>query len=963
MENKHTAKRNVQLSPGQQFLHYHIESIVGQGAMGVVYKAYDTKRKQHVALKILQARFIGEKQHRQFVREVKAIAKLDHKHIVKLFDVGTHPTYYFTMEYVAGKTLQDLIRDDNSAICISTVVKMIHKVAEALYHAHVKGIIHGDIKPQNIVVDERYQPKIMDFGLAKNRKNSGDCVDVLQGTPAYLAPEQLQYKTMDKRSDIYSLGVTMYYALTKKLPFSEKNHAALFYQIVNSRPQKLSEINAEVPTDLEEICLKCMERSAESRYVNAKFLADDLQEFIAGKSLLQMLSQKIYDKRVHIELLFVAILAVLTFVVYNSKQEFAKKNMTFLGDDRWDDRQGKYLETFFDKEGIGFFTMSARRYGMQSEEQWIKKTRPAVTKIYRKLQKQRQLNLPLHIMTLADKYLRTMVEIQRDGFILDEEFHFATVCDYGLQTAKKYRAGSYITKFEDFKRVYDLHVRLRDLETWYNEELATQRDNLNETKDLSAKLIHRERLKNLEVRHRQAKRNIISQVVDEVSGGHAFLELAFFGETINWQREKLLLHAIRLEDSYCFYEKLGEYYIKNYLLEEGIVLCKKALQRNPYSFVARFYLAHALIFRGEYKTAFRHLSFLEKTFFGTGKEVIYLEKTRLFVMLKDMTQAKKALQDAKTCHENASRKLGGFYKEWRLWQEVVEKNDLQKRDISKQELVKLYYLTGQVDKAYTLVNETKDTSLQLAIFYKLLCKKTHEFDRAHEIWLRGYTLATNIIKNARSFDHRAMAYRYALMLLSTRQGKKYNAYLDVDKSHMKFLIKTGRELGEYYFVPWYLAKFARHVGGYEEVIHLCREARNRAPWYKSEIDILEKSSLARWHIYLAPGKKKRNADIAIKLLRELINNHNYTSGHISLGYVYTHMSVDIKKAVYHFGQVDPQMLSVTHLLDFCHDYAHLHAKLQKYDKAIFYMENYLKLNPDFMYAKNALQRFRKKDNR
>lgn len=921
----YTQKKNIQLSPGQQFQHYHIDSVVGEGAMGIVYKAYDTKRQQHVALKVLQADFIGEKQHRQFVREVKAIAKLHHRNIVKLFDVGTHPTYYFTMEYVAGKTLEEVIHDKD--VTIHVIVQIIHKVSLALYHAHVKGIIHGDIKPQNIVVDSNYEPKMMDFGLAKNRKSHHDCTQVLQGTPAYLSPEQLQHKAANKRSDIYSLGVTLYYALTKQLPFVEKNYAALFYQIVNRDPQKPSEINAAISVDLEKICLKCIQRSPQLRYANAKFLACDLQEFIAGKSFLQKLARKMRTVTLLFLaelLLFCGLIALIFLCSFPQKQE-VKKSPQVITEYKWDDGKWKYLNSSYREDHIGHFMILSRRYGVEPSREWINKAHPIATEIYQTLQK---LSAPVVAINLAEQYLQTVIEIQRSEFIVNESFYFAAICAYGLKKAKKYKVRDYIKKFEDFRDVHDLHIKLRASNIRARQEtLAT-------------------------------KRKLISQVTSKVSEAHAYLQLAFFDEVRNWQREKLLLRAIFLNDSYAFYEKLGEYYIRNYLYEEGIAVCQRAIEKNPYSFVARYSLAQAFIFREEYSAAFHHLDFLEKNFFARGREEVFLEKVRLFFVQKKIKQALQALDDAKKWHKNAVEKIGGFNERYQQWQNFIE--NTQHRDIRAQDRVRLYYLTGKIDKAYELVNETHNTFLQLAIYYEVLCKKAHEFDPAHEIWYKAYALVEKLMKSAKNFDVRAVAYRYAFMLLATRQGTKYNVYFDLEKPNMRSLLRIKNELGKYHFTELYLARFARHVGNNEEAVTLCQQAQQVAPWYKRQIQIFQKNSLARWFNYQAPGNQKHNVNAAIKLATELIDNHNYAPAHILLGFIYTHKSVDESKAQYHFSQVKPHTLSITNLLDFHHDYAHLHAKQHRYDAAISHMENYLKLSPDFIFAREALQRFRKK---
>jgi WD40 repeat protein/predicted Ser/Thr protein kinase len=279
------------------FGRYQIIRELGRGGMGVVYQCYDPQIKRYVALKIINEAITNE-ELRRFEREAHVMAKLNHPHIIKLFDIGEDQGRYFiTMELVEGQSLAQLF---NESISLPHFTQILVKVAGAVYYAHQRGVIHRDLKPSNIMVGRDGEPRVMDFGLAKDVggtaeaqvKNSANeplskNLQVI-GTPEYMAPEQAcgQAKKIDARSDIYALGMILYRLLAGRLPFSTHNTINIIYQIIFQEPNPPSHYDRTIPRDLEAICLKAIEKEKARRYQNALALAEDLQRYLNGKPVL-----------------------------------------------------------------------------------------------------------------------------------------------------------------------------------------------------------------------------------------------------------------------------------------------------------------------------------------------------------------------------------------------------------------------------------------------------------------------------------------------------------------------------------------------------------------------------------------------------------------------------------------------------------------------------------------------------
>jgi len=276
---------NELLVGAENFGRYRVIDTIGKGAMGMVYKGLDPAIDRPVALKtirldnIVDSRDVLELKER-LNREAKAAGKLSHPNIVTIYDVGEEQSLqYIAMEYLEGQTLEALINSgynwDYKTLC-----KIMIQICEALDFAHEHGIVHRDIKPANIMVLENDRVKVMDFGIARfdssNMTQSGTAL----GTPNYISPEQLKGKKVDRRSDIFSLGVVFYEILTGKKPFKGDTISALIYSILHTSPPPPSEINLEVPRIFDKIIAKALVKDPDLRFQTAREMADILRKLI-----------------------------------------------------------------------------------------------------------------------------------------------------------------------------------------------------------------------------------------------------------------------------------------------------------------------------------------------------------------------------------------------------------------------------------------------------------------------------------------------------------------------------------------------------------------------------------------------------------------------------------------------------------------------------------------------------------
>ena len=266
---------------------YELQEVIGVGGMAVVYKAYDNIDDRIVAVKILKDEFLASEEfRRRFKNESKAIAVLSHPNIVKVYDVSYgDKLQYIVMEYVEGITLKEYI-EQQGVISWKETVHFTTQILRALQHAHDKGIVHRDIKPQNIMLLENGTIKVTDFGIARfSRSETRTMTDTAIGSVHYISPEQARGDITDDKSDIYSVGVVMYEMLTGQLPFQSDNSVSVAIMQLQTDPVKPREINSSIPEGLEQITMRAMQKNPKDRYQSAAEMILDLEEFKRNPSI------------------------------------------------------------------------------------------------------------------------------------------------------------------------------------------------------------------------------------------------------------------------------------------------------------------------------------------------------------------------------------------------------------------------------------------------------------------------------------------------------------------------------------------------------------------------------------------------------------------------------------------------------------------------------------------------------
>lgn len=286
-------KRSPKVLP--QIPGYVIDEELGQGGMGIVYRATQTALQRAVAIKtLLYGVAATDDLKKRFRNEAEAIARLNHPHLVPVYEVGEWKPEgagasipYFVMKYYAGGSLAF----DASGVGTELMnhVKTVETISHAVHHAHQRGILHRDLKPSNILLDEYGEPHVVDFGLA-GRFDPNDpksMTATIMGTPAYMAPEQARSPTqVTTAADIYGLGAILYHLLTGRAPFQADTPLAMLECVIHQEPARPSLVNPRVPRDLDTICLKCLEKDPVRRYESAAALASDLKRFRTGQTII-----------------------------------------------------------------------------------------------------------------------------------------------------------------------------------------------------------------------------------------------------------------------------------------------------------------------------------------------------------------------------------------------------------------------------------------------------------------------------------------------------------------------------------------------------------------------------------------------------------------------------------------------------------------------------------------------------
>ena len=267
---------------------YLLQELVGVGGMANVYKAADLKNNSTVAVKILREEFAQDAELvRRFKNESKAICILDHPAIVKVYDVSvTDKLQYIVMEYIDGITLKEYMTQRGGPLTWKEVVHFAQQILDALDHAHQKGVVHRDIKPQNIMLVADGRVKIMDFGIARfSRAESQAASEKAIGSVHYISPEQAKGDVTDAKADIYSTGIMLYEMLSGKLPFESDTAVSVAIKQISDKAVPLGEVAPEVPKALQDITARAMAKDPAARYPSARAMLNDLEAFKKDPSI------------------------------------------------------------------------------------------------------------------------------------------------------------------------------------------------------------------------------------------------------------------------------------------------------------------------------------------------------------------------------------------------------------------------------------------------------------------------------------------------------------------------------------------------------------------------------------------------------------------------------------------------------------------------------------------------------
>ena len=274
-----------ELSTGGTFAgRYQVIEELGKGGMGRVYKVFDTKIKDKIALKLIKPEIASDRETiERFSNELKLARKIRHKNVCGMFDIGeAEGAHFITMEYVGGEDLKTMIRM-STGLTVGTVLSIGRQICHGLAEAHSLGVVHRDLKPQNIIIDKGGNAKIMDFGIARSMREKGITGGgIIIGTPEYMSPEQTEAREVDQRSDIYSLGVILYEMATGRVPFEGETALSVAIKHKTEIPKDPKAINPSIPDDLRRLILHCLEKDKAKRYQSAGEVETELEKIEKG---------------------------------------------------------------------------------------------------------------------------------------------------------------------------------------------------------------------------------------------------------------------------------------------------------------------------------------------------------------------------------------------------------------------------------------------------------------------------------------------------------------------------------------------------------------------------------------------------------------------------------------------------------------------------------------------------------
>jgi serine/threonine protein kinase len=292
-ENIRSAIREIERGTNL-FGRYEVIEEIGSGGMGTVYRVFDKTINEMVALKIIRPEIATDKNViDRFGQELKTARKISHRHVCRMFDIGEEAgVHYITMEYITGEDLRSLIKRIGQ-LTVAKTINIARQICEGLAEAHAMGVVHRDLKPQNIMIDGEGNAKIMDFGIARFVRAKGlTTTGTIIGTPEYMSPEQAEGKGIDQRSDIYSLGILLFEALTGQVPFEGGTPLSVAMKHKMEPPPDPRKLNVQIPGDLGKLILKCLEKEQEQRYQTVTEIISDLDLIERGIPVRQKAGSK-----------------------------------------------------------------------------------------------------------------------------------------------------------------------------------------------------------------------------------------------------------------------------------------------------------------------------------------------------------------------------------------------------------------------------------------------------------------------------------------------------------------------------------------------------------------------------------------------------------------------------------------------------------------------------------------------
>lgn len=279
---------------GQTLKHYRLDAVIGEGGMGVVYRAHDLRLQRPVAIKLLPTALTADaEQRKRFLIEARTAARISHPAIAQVYDVNEHNgTIFIAMELVEGKTIRELIQ--NHQLDLLGAIDIVLQVSAGLAKAHEFGIIHRDIKPANVIQTPEGHVKILDFGLAKLLDTNSSAltitggvqnlstltqtqIGIVKGTPAYMSPEQVKGEAIDARSDLFSLGVMLFEMVAGEVPYQRATPTEIMHAIVFDRTPTLHSLQPNLPAEMHRIVARCLKKNPADRYPDARSLMEDLR--------------------------------------------------------------------------------------------------------------------------------------------------------------------------------------------------------------------------------------------------------------------------------------------------------------------------------------------------------------------------------------------------------------------------------------------------------------------------------------------------------------------------------------------------------------------------------------------------------------------------------------------------------------------------------------------------------------